>query len=213
VEDGHCQLLDLDGTTRILLLHFYIELIQQAFQELDACSDQPFPDESSFSTPFPPDQIRPISVEFDLPGYIEDPQTTPLPALRLTFPNNLGNTIILATMVPNTLLEAAFLKIRNYMRSHNNKEYFQHKLAPAFQGKESQLREVLNQITIKPFEALRIMQDAGEFSYLFWSYFNNLLKHDITQRKDPLPGEIAALQSVYIIEVFNSYYKGKEVKR
>ncbi|MDR1429724.1 MAG: hypothetical protein LBI85_05495 [Spirochaetaceae bacterium] len=213
VEDGHCQIIDLDGSSRILLLHFYVELVQQSWQNLDAQADLPFYDENSFQVPFPQSRIRPVSVEFDFPSYIEQPQESILPIIKLIFPGNLGNTLVLANMIPSPLMEAAILKIRNLMRSHNNKEYFLHKLIPAFQGKETQLREALNQIVVKPFEALRIMRDSGEFIFLFWAYFNNLLKHDINQKKEPLPAETGALQSVYIIEVFNNYYKGIAVRK
>jgi hypothetical protein len=213
VEDGHCQIIDSGGASRILLLHFYIELIQQSWQNLDASADLPFADENSFQVPFPQGQIRPISVEFDFPSYLENPQETMLPIIRLNFSGSLGNTLVLASMIPNPLMDAAVLKIRNLLRSHNNKEYFQHKLAPAFQGKETQLRESLNQIVVKPFEAMRIMRDGSEFTFLFWAYLNNLLKNDILQKKEPLPSELGALQSVYIIEVLNSYYKGIAVRK
>ncbi|MDR1178789.1 MAG: hypothetical protein LBK64_08170, partial [Spirochaetaceae bacterium] len=213
VEDGHCQIIDSGGTSRILLLHFYVELIQQSWQNLDASADLPFFDEESFQVPFPQGQIRPVSVEFDFPSYIEQPQETLLPIIKLIFPGNLGNTLALANMIPSPLMEAAILKIRSLLRSHNNKEYFLHKLLPSFQGKENKLREALNQIVVKPFEALRIMRDSGEFTFLFWAYFNNLLKKDISQKKEPLPAETGALQSVYFLEVFNSYYKGIAVRR
>ncbi|MDR0389749.1 MAG: hypothetical protein LBH73_06740, partial [Spirochaetaceae bacterium] len=213
VEDGHCQIIDSDGTSRILLLHFYIELIQQAWQNLDAAADLPFSGENSFQVPFPQSQIRPISVDIDLPSYLEDPQESILPIIKLVFPGGLGDTLVLANMIPSPLMEAAVLKIRNLLRSHNNKEYFQHKLTPAFQGKETQLREALNQIVVKPFETLRIMRDGSEFAFLFWAYLNNLLKHDLLQKKEPLPAELGALQSVYIIEVFNSFYKGIAVRK
>ncbi|QQO09548.1 hypothetical protein [Breznakiella homolactica] len=213
VEDEKIQLLTDEFGTRIVMIHFYVDIIQQAYESPDSTADLPFPDEKSFKLSISEDQIRPISVEYDLSAYIDNPQETQLPIIKLTFPDGLGNTLILASMIPDTLLESAFLKIRNFLRSHNNKEYFQHKLAPSFQGKESQLREVLNQLLVKPFEALRIMKDAGDFSFLFWSYFANFVRSDIKKKKEQLLEETAALQSIYIIEVFNSYYKGKAVKR
>jgi hypothetical protein len=33
-------------------------------------------------------------------------------------------------MIPKKILELAFIKARHYLRTHNNKEYVLHKLAP-----------------------------------------------------------------------------------
>ena len=212
-KEEKCQILRESTGTRVFMPNYYIETIQDNYQNLDETADLPFPGDNTFKTDIPYNQIRPINVEFDLPAYLDDPQDTLLPILKLVFPEGLGNTYILANMIPDRLLEACFLKMRNYLRNRNNKEYIQHKLLPSFQGKESQVKDAINSIMVKPFEAVNQMESAGDFTFLFWSFFCNVIKKDIRQKNEMLPEDIAALQSISVTEVFNAHFKKKATRK
>ncbi|MDR2900633.1 MAG: hypothetical protein LBV20_03845 [Treponema sp.] len=206
-KEEKCKICNEDSGVKIFMPNYYIDIINDVYMNLDESADLPFPEEQSFKFDLPYSQIKPINVEFDFSTYLDNQQETKLPVLKLIFPEKLGNTLILADLVPKRLPEACLLKIRNYLRTRNNKEFILHKLAPSFQGKESQFREAMNNILVKPFESIRNMESGGDFIFLFWSIFCNLIKKDIKQKNELLPEDIAALQSVYVMEVFNGYFK------
>jgi hypothetical protein len=111
------------------------------------------------------------------------------------------------------LLEVSVLKTRHYLRKHNNKEFIQHKLAPAFLGKENQLKDTLNQIIVRPLDICRELEQSGDFIFPFWSYVTTQIKNDIKKKNEWLPEDIAILQATSIIEIFNNYYRSKKIRQ
>ncbi|MDR1565945.1 MAG: hypothetical protein LBS48_01520 [Treponema sp.] len=212
-EDGKCELFSDTEEGRIYLSHFYLDLLREYYSNMDANADLPFPSEESLGIEIPETQKKPLGVESDLPVYLADPQETDLPILRIGFPEDFGSALVLAGMVPRRLLEASLLKVRNYLRNHNNKEFALRKLTPQLMGKEAYLRDLLNQILIRPLDCYAAIEEGREFSYLFWAHFSILVKGDIRKKKDRLGDDTAAVQAVYILEAANSYYKALMVKR
>ncbi|MDR2028508.1 MAG: hypothetical protein LBP93_03095 [Treponema sp.] len=212
VEEEKCRLLTDDSGTRIFMFHFYVELIQEAYRLIDDTAEFPFPSEESLTITLPQDHTRSLSISPDLIPYLDNPQNTLLPIIKLLFPENMPSALVLSTMMPRRLMEAAMLKTRNYLRSHGNKDYFQHKLGPQLQGKEGQLRDMLNYILTRPFDCLDNMEEAGDFSFYFWAYFCNMVRNDIKKKTAYLSEDIAILQSVYLIEILNSFYRTKAAK-
>lgn len=206
---GRLQLLTDESGTRIAIPQFYVDVIQQAYRAADEGAELPFPDESSLKILVPTTLVKSLNLELDLPAFATGAKEEGPSIVKLIFPEGSGSTLILSDMIPKRLLELALLKIRHYLRSHNNKEYVQHKLAPAFQGKESQLKDALNQLMVRPFDTVNDMEKAGDFSFPFWAYFASLVKGDIKKKNDRLPEDTAALQAVLVVEVLNNFYKGK----
>lgn len=211
-EQGKVELITDEVGTVISIHQFYIDVVQQAYKNIDESAELPFPDENSLNIVLPALQVRSINIEYDLPNMIaQNPQDNP-PILKLVFPDKGGSALLLPAMIQKRLLEIALLKVRHYLRSHNNKEYVQHKLAPAFHGKETQLRDTLNHLLVRPFDAIRDMESSGDFIYPFWAYLCTQIKNDIKKKNDRLPEDMAALQAVMIVEVYNNYYKGKATR-
>ena len=170
------------------------------------------PDEVSLRLVIPPAQLRSLNLEADFSAFLAESGNDTVPIVKIIFPESGGSMIIPSSMIPKKLLELSLIKIRHYLRTHNNKDYVQHKLAPAFIGKETMLKDTLNQLMVRPFDSLNDLEKAGDFAFPFWAYFSSLVKGDIRKKNDKLPEDTAALQSVYVIEVFNNYYKGKVQK-
>jgi hypothetical protein len=211
--EKQCSLLSDDSGTRIFMYHFYIEIVEKAYQTIEDTSEIPFPSEESLNIIIPQMQLRPVNLEAGFFEYLEAPQEELFPVIKIIFPEDLGEALVLSNMIPKRLLEAAMLKIRNYLRSHNNKEYIQRKLSVQFSGKESQLGDMFNQILIRPFECLSHLLAGGEFSFYFWAFFCNVVKRDIKKKAEFLPEDLAALQSVYLIEITNSFFKARADKK
>jgi hypothetical protein len=213
VEKGKCELLsDTSPEGTVYLPGFYLETVQEAYGSLDNTADQPFPSEDSLHITLPENQVRIIGID-DIISYLDDPQVAILPLIRLTFPEEFSSAIATSRMIPRRLLEAAMLKIRNYLRNHGNKEFVQHKLEPQLKGKEIYLRDILNQILSRPVDCVTNLENVGDFTYLFWAHFCIVVKNDIKKKKEYLAEDIAFMQSIYLIEMCNNYYKIKSVKK
>lgn len=211
-EAGKCSMTTTEKGLVVTVNQYFVDLVQQAYRALEEMPELPFPDEAGMKLVVPSGQLRNISMELDLESYMAAPQGAPLPILKLGFTDGAGSIVLLSGMIPKKILELALLKARHYLRTHNNKEYVLHKLAPAFQGKESMLKEAVNQLLVRPFDSMTELEKAGDFSFPFWAYFSSLVKGDIKKKNDQLPEDIAVLQAVLLIEFFNNYYKGKAQK-
>jgi predicted house-cleaning noncanonical NTP pyrophosphatase (MazG superfamily) len=144
--------------------------------------------------------------------YLDNPQSEQT-LVFLVFPPGIPGALTLSTMIPRRLSETAMLKARHFLRIKDNKDYLQNKLIPHYQGKENQLRDLLNRILMRPMDCLNDLESGEDFPYLFWSTFCGLTRSDITRKKDLLNTDIAMMQSSYIIEIMNNYFRAKAFKR
>jgi hypothetical protein len=204
--------INTDDENRIYLCHYYVDQILEAYKNPDNDADLPFPDEHSLRLTIPQEQIKPLDVTIDLEGYLKEPQETDLPIICLSFPNEHGTALALASMIPVKILESSMLKVRNFLAHRGNREYVQHKLAPQLTGKEDHLREILDQVQVRPLECVKDIRDARESVFYFWAYFCNLLRNELTKKNELLAEETGALQSAHIIEICNSFFKAKAAK-
>jgi hypothetical protein len=212
-EEGKCELLSDTPEGRIYMPLFYVELLRQYYRDIDNKADLPFPSEESLRIEIPENQKKFMNAEYDLSGYLEQPQEDILPLVQLAFPEGFGAALILTAMIPKKLMEVCFFKIRFYLQNHGNMEFALHKLTPQFQGKEAYLRDILNNIIIRPSDCLAAMEAGSDFSYFFWGHFGVLVKNDIKKKKEPLSEDLAAFQAIYLLEIFNLYYKKLAVKK
>ncbi|MDR2702413.1 MAG: hypothetical protein LBB72_08280 [Spirochaetaceae bacterium] len=211
-EDGKLIIDQNHAGTRIHFCNYYAELIKEAYKNPDDDTDRPFHNEESLKIIIPDEQIKPLHMQENFSFFLEEPQKKLLPIIKLIFPYEAGNAIVLAPMIPLTLLEMAILKIRNYLLRHGNKEYVQHKLAPHLTGKDNRLQEIMDQILIRPNDCIHDIRQYREVSFHFWGYFCNLVRSDLKQKNELLQEDIAALQAAYIIEGCSTYYKALAVK-
>jgi len=212
VEEKKLEVDDNHGKTKIHMKQYYAELVKESYRNPDDDSDIPLPNEDSLKIFIPEDQIKPLYVPQDLLAFFNEPQRELFPIIRLLFPSTGGSALILAPMIPFTLMEFALLKIRNYLLRHGNRDYVQHKLTPQLTGKETHLRDILDQISIRPIDCLNDLKKFREVSFLFWAHFCTLVRSELSQKTELLEEDKAALQSVYIIDTFSSYMRKRAMR-
>ncbi|MDR2661416.1 MAG: hypothetical protein LBC31_00300 [Treponema sp.] len=211
-EEGRVVVTSGEEGNRAYLCHYYAEQVKEAYKNADELSDRPFPDETSLNLAIPKEQIKPLDISVDLSRFLQEPQKELVPIIKLVFPNDHGEAMVLAPMIPFTLLEFSLIKIRRYLLRHGNKEYVQHKLAPQMTGKEEYLREILDQILIRPGDCLNDLKGGREAAFYFWAFFCNLVRQDLNQKNELLLEEQGALQAVYIVEVCAGFFKAKTAR-
>ncbi|MDR1250078.1 MAG: hypothetical protein LBK63_12345 [Treponema sp.] len=213
IEEGKCALLTEKIGARIYMRRFYIDLLEAVYLNLDETASMPFPSEKKLKTHIPPEHLRPLSVATDMVAYLDNPQSELMPLIQLVFPPGIPGALILSTMIPRKLSEAAMLKVRHFLRINDNRDYLQNKLLPHYQGRESPLRDLFNRALMRPMDCLNDLESGDDFPYMFWSTFCGLARNDITRKKDLLNEDIAMLQASYIIEIMNNYFRSKAFKR
>jgi hypothetical protein len=211
-ENGKVTVIGKESGQQIFMNLYYAEQVKEAYKNPDNDADMPFPDETFLNISIPQDQLKPLDVSVDLPAFLKEPQKTALPIIKLVFPDNRGEALVLASMIPFAILETSLIKIRNYLLKHGNREYMQHKLAPQLVGKEDHLRELMDQVVIHPLNCINDMKEGREAAFYFWAYFCNQVRHDLVSKKELLADEYGALQAAYLIEVCNSFFKARAAK-
>ncbi len=198
---------------RIDFIHLpesFTEVVYAEYRRMEENPDIPFPDEGSLRLSVPPEWIQAVSVESDLPSLIEFEGDRPVPLYRIMFPEGIKPIIVLSVAIGDKLLEYAVLKIRNYLRKGTNKDFMHQRLASVFTGKESQLKESLNIIVIRPFDIVTEMrQGSSDFTFSFWAYLSSSIRKDLVGKTDPTPDDTAAWQASYLVDVYNNHYRGK----
>ncbi|MDR2476273.1 MAG: hypothetical protein LBD18_00620 [Treponema sp.] len=231
-EKGKCVLLADTKEGRIYMPFFYHEQLLEAYTDIDKMADIPFPTEENLKMDIPEGNLCILSLSSDLEIFFDQPEDTgkqagatppystegpdiwnPATIIKLLFPQDYGSALVTASMIPHQLMEIALVKIRYYLQNHNNKVHVLNKLIPRLQGKEKFLRQILDQIMLRPFDCLNDMERLVDFPYLFWTYFCPLIKDEIKRGNDYLNEDLAALQAVCIIEECSSFYRAKVAKK
>jgi hypothetical protein len=213
MEDGRCALITEKTGARIFLRRFYVDLLEQAYTNPDGSAPMPFPSEGSFKLKIPAEHIRFLNVTTDLVVYLDNPQKEEMPLIALVFPSEIPDALALSTMIPRRILEIAMLKIRHFLWTDDNKDYLHNKLVPHYQNKRVQLRDMFNRILTRPMDCLKDLESGDDVLYMFWSAFCGLARVDIVKKQDLLNIDIAILQSLYILEIMNSYFRAQAFKR
>jgi hypothetical protein len=211
IEAKKCEIVD--DNRRILMLDFYVELIGPVYRDMEKNADVPFPDETSLGIVLQEEEYRILHVQEDMAGYMQKPQNTMMPVIKIVFPDDIPPALVLATGIPRPLLDASLLKLRNFLRTQNNKDFFQRRLLPQMHGREGLLRDAMNMLEIRPLDCILQIQNAAEFTCYFWTSFYSAVKNELKKKKEFLSIDIAAFQAVHIIESFTLIFKEIVTKR
>jgi hypothetical protein len=213
VETGKCELLSDTPEGRIYMPFFYVDLLRKYYDDIDNKAELPFPNEEFLRIIIPENQKKRLNAGDDFLGYLERPEEGIPPIVQIGFPDDFGIGLFLRSMIPNPLIDACLLKIRFYLKSHDDKGYVLRKLGSQFQQRESYLKDMLNNIVIRPTDCTKAIKEGEVFSYIFWAHFCVLVKNDIKKKKERLNEDVAAAQAVCFLESFNSYYRAMAVKK
>jgi hypothetical protein len=207
VENGKCKVISSEPGGKVLILDFYFEAVNKAYENPEAFAELPFPDERTLGISIPPEQLRELNITSDMDEYMRHPQESDMPLLKIVFSESLGSALILASYIPRRILEVSVLKASAFLKTEQNAEYFYVRLVSQCAGKEPLLKNILAQIELKPKECFAHIETAGEFASLFWPLFCSLIRTELKKKNEFTALDISVLQSTFIIEFFVSYYR------
>ncbi len=192
----------------VVVPDYYQDLIVGEYRKIEENPDIPFPDEDNLKISIPSSWVFHISID-GLAAMIDN-RVNDAAFHKLAFPDGLPGLVCPADYTPARLHELAVLKIRNYLRQGSNKDYIQKKLGFSFQNKETQLRDALNALMVKPYDAVKSLREiTNDFAFPFWAYLTTQIRKDLSQKPEKTPEDVSVLQAAALCDVYGNYWKGK----
>jgi hypothetical protein len=216
VENGKCHILADSKDGNIFLPEFCREVIKSAYQNPDKHGGIPFLSPAKMNLKIPVGYARAVALLSDLESFFKQDNSAninPDDIINLQFPQDYGNTLMLASMLPRKLTELALVKIQYFLSNGHNMAHIINSLNIQLKDKEIALKECIDRIIYRPLECINDMERFDDFVYLFWVHFCALVKKDIKARNEIRDQDLAVLQSVYVIETCGSLYRSAVVKK
>lgn len=192
----------------VFVPYFYIDRIVQRYRELDERTEIPFPLANEIPQGFPAGFVKPVYITTDFSLLLETGERSNAFLNQLIFPDDTPPMVYPAALSPEKMLDLSLAKLRLFLRKDESKDYIQKRLMLANPGKELTIKNHLIQFQTRPSESLSALKHSGE-AFLFWSYLCSFIRQDFTKKAEKTPEENALLQSVFITEYLNNFYKNK----
>ena len=192
---------------------FYHKQINKAYDYIDVSIEMPFPGDAALPIPnLPGLDIKHIKILDEFTEYILNrSENNKTDIVHIRFAEGYGGTFALSSMLPQTILQTAMFKLRDYLYRYGNKDFFQEKLRTYFAGKEALVLDYFNSITTAPEKSIALIVSGNNFSSTFWSYLYSLIKAELQHQQameiHRSPRDIALYQASNIILACNNYYQ------
>jgi hypothetical protein len=209
--DEKCILQSDAAGERIFLPIFFIDKIEELYITLDISTDKPFPSEENLSAKIPKEYVREISVETGVIDYLNTPQNTRFPVLKLIFPEVFGELIVLPSQIPKRILEVSLLKMKKAMQKNRMADFYKQKLMAHFAGQEFRVTTFFNNIMQNHHACINDIEEANDFTFSAWVFLCPLIKTQvkfvIKRNNQIYPENIALYQAATLLLVFVNHYK------
>ncbi|MDR0409922.1 MAG: hypothetical protein LBH18_05950 [Spirochaetaceae bacterium] len=210
-DEKKCVIQGEAPNQRVFLPDFFIEKLEHIYFSKDGLNNKPFPDENFFRAIIPAAFVREIAVDSGMVNYLEEPQDTILPILKLVFAESFGHVLLLSTQMPKRILEAAILKLKYLMQFTRTLAFYQQKLLTRFHGQEQRVKRFFENITVNQENCIEDIVRSDDFTFSAWVFLCPLVKMQvkdtIKRDNDISPESVALYQSASLLLSFNNYYK------
>lgn len=211
--ENRCSLKYREGAVQVIHFPgFYLDSIRKAFKDAEYAMEKSFPSEESLQLYIPVNILRVVKVKEGFIQLLEEKKEDHPVLIRLVFPDIINSIIITSDLIRDKLLDFAIYKIKHYLDKKRNASYMENKIFPIFRQKSVVIREMINNIVVKPGQAINTIKDPSDFSFRFWAHFANLIIQEYKQKNELLASEHDYCQAAYLVGFFNIYYKGVQQK-
>lgn len=208
VDDKVVLTTDMKGKRLVFVPHYYIDRMIQRYREIDERPEVPFPLVTELPSGLPGNFVKTVYITTDFAPMIEGGERSNAWMNKLIFPDETAALIYPGSISPEKMLDLALAKIRIFLRKDESRDYVQKRLMVANPGKELTIKNYLIQFQTRPTESLSALKHSGD-AFLFWSYLCSFVRQDYMKKTEKTPEETSLLQSIFIAEYLNNYYKNR----
>ena len=211
-QEGKCRLLTDQPNKRLHMIHYYPHRLQLAYHDAEKDEEIPFHNEDTLKLTIPEEELATLTYNTGLFSYLaEDKAETAI--IRITFPRQFPDALVVASMLPKRLTEIALIKVRSYLRLGHIHEHAVFKMTSQFHDKELNIKAQFDQLLTHPTDCYTNIETGGNFPCFFWSTFYGVVMAEIERKGEIEKQEIAAIQSLCIIQTMCEYHKAVSARQ
>ncbi|MBN1410694.1 MAG: hypothetical protein JW969_07600 [Spirochaetales bacterium] len=206
--EGKCQ-LEFYNTeiTTVLYPKYCHDMVNNAYKTLESDIQRPFPTEENIGIKIHPNFFTPVSIKKDFIFTLHDnPGKTRL--YKLLFPDNIQSFLITSNLIKQDLIKYCLFKVRLYLNKPRNSGFIENKLFSVFRTQDFSLREMINNIRVKPSQIIQDLMEPTDFTFRFWTHFSNAVIDEYKKKSEMLPEEYNYCQAAFLLGYFSIHYKG-----
>jgi hypothetical protein len=202
--------LDTHGTKikTIIFPDFFVEKVEQIYKQMGTDAGIPFPTEKNFKEPIPEVLMQKVNVKGEFVSYLENPEKSGKPLLKLVFPDFEYTLITLPRLLKKPLLIAAVEKIKFYLNREQNMDYIRTRMMSAFKGEENAVKLVMTNLSKPAPEVAQTIISPNAFSFKFWTHIASSIVKEYQAKKTLYGDDYMPAQASYLIGFYNVYFKG-----
>lgn len=204
--EGKVELIDDKKKGRLLFIPFYfVDKIIRQYDNIRERPELPFPLLNELPQNFSKRFLRYIKINTDFTD-LQPEEGNGSFLYQLIFPDDTPPLIFPSSFSTDQMLDLAIAKLRFFFQKDELRDFIQKKLITANPGKEYTIRKFMLTIQAHSSEAMYTLKKSGDV-YLYWSYLCTVIKQEFAKKTEKMSDEITMLQSVFIIEYLNNYYR------
>ncbi|MEL3905957.1 MAG: hypothetical protein P1P65_02855 [Treponema sp.] len=206
--EGKAELIEDKKKGKLLFVPFYfLDKISRQYENIREKPELPFPLVNEVPQNFSKRFLRYIKINIDFTDLQPDMENNSF-LYQLIFPDDTPPLIFPGNFSTDQMLDLAIAKLRFFFQKDELRDFIQKKLIAANPGKEYTIRKFMLTIQAHSSEAMYSLKKSGDV-YLYWSYLCTVIKQEFSKKTEKMNDEITILQSVFIIEYLNNYYRNK----
>ena len=206
--EGKVEIIDDKRKGKILFVPFYfLDKVGRQYETIREKPEMPFPLASQIPRNFSKRFLRYIRINTDFTELQPEIENDTF-LYELLFPDDTPPLIFPGNFSTDQMLDFSIAKLRFFFQKDELRDFIQKKLITANPGKEYSIRKFILTIQSHSSEALYTLKKSGDV-YLYWSYLCSVIKQEFSKKTEKMSDEITILQSVFIIEYLNNYYRSK----
>jgi hypothetical protein len=192
----------------VTLPDYPVLALVEEYGRVNSDPTRPFPREDTLPVPIPAEELGAMDAKSHLGALLEACSPEAAGAVKLLFSENVPSLVVPRRCVSGDLVESAVNRISRYLQDPKNAAYLESKLLTALRGSEVTVRQLLEDITLRPRKASSTVLSPTDFSLRFWSHLANVMASDIGAKTEKSSLDVALLQSGAIVSYAAFHMKG-----
>jgi hypothetical protein len=196
------------GARFVTLPDFPLVALADEYRQLTVEPTRPFPRVETLPVPLPQTSITNADVKAQLGILMEKSVEGGTGVVQLQFPDGVDSLVAPLACIGGDLIDAAVAKMSRYLQDGKNAAYAETKLLGALKGGELQVRQAMEDVSLRPKKAAATVLSPTDFAFRFWTHLANLVLADFKAKKEKTEQDHGICQSAYLIGYTVFHKKG-----